>query len=75
MWDWSARGGESYPMLQRRVEPWLAALRHDTVVVSHGNVGRVVRGLVLRLDKAAVPRLEAPQDKILHLRDGAGAWI
>lgn len=74
-WNWMPRGGESYAMLQTRVESWLAGLTRDTVTVSHGNVGRLVRGLVLKLDHAVVTKLEAPQDKVLHLRDGHAGWI
>jgi broad specificity phosphatase PhoE len=74
-WNWTPRGGENYGVLQARVETWLASLTQDTVAVAHGNVGRVVRGLVLRLEKAAVTKLEAPQDKVLKLAGGAAAWI
>ena len=62
-------------MLQARVEAWLDEVRRDTVVVAHGNVGRVVRGLALRLDQAITTKLEAPQDKVLCLRDGAADWL
>ncbi len=78
-WHWLPRGGESYVMLQARVETWLSSLAQDTVVVAHGNVGRVVRGLVLRLEKQSVTKLEAPQDRVLKLTRDAGAetlmWI
>ena len=74
-WNWVPRGGESYAMLQARVEAWLDGISRDTVTVSHGNVGRLVRGLVLKLDHAVVTKLEAPQDKVLHLRDGRAEWI
>lgn len=74
-WNWLPQGGENYAMLQARVEPWLASLTRDTVAVAHGNVGRVVRGLVLRLDKQAVTKLEARQDRVLRLVDGTATWI
>lgn len=74
-WNWSPRGGENYPALQTRVEPWLASLQRNTLVVAHGNVGRVIRGLVLRLDKHVVTKLEAPQDRVLKLADGVSDWI
>jgi broad specificity phosphatase PhoE len=74
-WNWSPQGGENYAALQARVEPWLASVTRDTLVVAHGNVGRVVRGLVLRLEKQAVTKLEAPQDRVLKLVDRTSDWI
>ena len=75
MWGWMPRGGESYEMVRDRVAPWLAAIARDTVVVSHGNISRTVRGLVLGLDTTTIPRLEVPQDKVLVLRAGDSRWI
>ena len=46
-WNWVPRGGESYAMLQTRVEQWLAEVTRDTVTVSHGNVGRLDRKSVV----------------------------
>jgi broad specificity phosphatase PhoE len=48
-WNWRPMGGESYRMLSERVGLWLAEMRRDAVVVSHGGVSRVLRGLVLKL--------------------------
>lgn len=74
-WNWTPRGGESYAILVHRVAAWLDTVTRDTVAVSHGNISRTVRGLLLGLDKHAVPKLEVPQDKVLRLRDGRGDWI
>ncbi len=74
-WNWAPRGGENYAALQARVEPWLAGLTRDTVTVAHGNVGRVIRGLVLQLEKQAATKLPAPQDLVLKLVDVTSAWI
>jgi broad specificity phosphatase PhoE len=74
-WNWSPRGGENYAVLQARVETWLASLDRDTLTVAHGNVGRVIRGLVLRLEQQVVTKLDAPQDRVLKLEDGLAHWI
>jgi broad specificity phosphatase PhoE len=74
-WNWVPRGGESYAVLVLRVRPWLASIKHDTVVVSHGNISRTVRGLVLGLDEKTIPKLEVPQDKVLRLQAGTGEWL
>lgn len=74
-WHWTPDGGENYAVLIERVAGWLATVTRDTVAVSHGNISRSVRGLVLGLDKATVPKLEVPQDKVLRLREGAAEWL
>jgi probable phosphoglycerate mutase len=74
-WGWQPKGGESYRMLSDRVARWLAEVRHDAVVVSHGGVSRVLRGLVLQLGGSDIARLEVPQDKVLLVTAGAVSWL
>lgn len=74
-WNWTPRGGESYAMLIERVRPWLETVTRDTVAVSHGNISRTVRGLLLGLDHRSVPKLDVPQDKVLRIRDGRAEWL
>jgi probable phosphoglycerate mutase len=75
LWGWQPKGGESYSMLSDRVALWLADMKHDAVVVSHGGVSRALRGIVLKLTSADIFRLEVPQDKILVIRDGTASWL
>ncbi len=72
---WRPQGGESYEDLTARTLPWLSAIARDTVVVSHGGVSRVLRGHILGLDVATVPRLEVPQDRVLVLRRDRITWL
>jgi broad specificity phosphatase PhoE len=72
---WRPQGGESYEDLMARTVPWLACVTRDTVVVSHGGVSRVLRGHILGLDVATVPRLDVPQDRILVLRRDGIDWL
>jgi len=74
-WHWTPRNGENYDMVRARVQPWLDGLERDTVVVSHGNISRTIRGIVLGLDPAVVPKLEVPQDKVLRLTAGRAEWL
>jgi broad specificity phosphatase PhoE len=74
-WNWQPTGGESYRMLSDRVAEWLADTRRDTVVVAHGGVSRVLRGLVLQLAGAEIARLEVPQDKVLLVQAGSIRWL
>jgi probable phosphoglycerate mutase len=73
-WGYMPPGGESYAMLAERVEGWIASLRADTVAVSHGAVGRVLRGHLLGIGDAEVPVLPAPQDSFLVYRAGEAVW-
>jgi broad specificity phosphatase PhoE len=75
IWNWTPRGGENYAMLVDRVRPWLETVRHDTIAVSHGNISRTVRGLLLGLDQETIPKLEVPQDKVLRIKDGNAEWF
>ncbi len=72
---WRPQGGESYEDLMMRIVPWLEGIARDAVVVSHGGVSRVLRGHILGLDLASVPRLDVPQDRVLVLRREGVDWM
>jgi broad specificity phosphatase PhoE len=74
-WSWQPVGGESYRMLSDRIALWLAEMRRDAVVVSHGGVSRVLRGLVLQLGGSEIAHLEVPQDKVLLVTADAVRWL
>jgi broad specificity phosphatase PhoE len=74
-WGWQPEGGESYRMLSERVALWLTAITNDAVVVSHGGVSKVLRGLVLQLGAAEIASLDVPQDKVLQVTAGNVGWI
>jgi broad specificity phosphatase PhoE len=74
-WHWRPQGGESYEDLTARVSAWLATVTRDTVVSSHGGVSRALRGAVVPVDRAEVPRLAVPQDRVLVLRRGSMSWL
>jgi broad specificity phosphatase PhoE len=75
VWNWQPQDGESYRMLSDRVTQWLAEIRQDAVVASHGGVSRVLRGLILQLPSTDIPFLEVPQDKVLVLSAGSARWL
>ena len=74
-WGWQPAGGESYRMLSERIALWLGAIDRDAVVASHGGVSRALRGLVLQLASADIPRLDVPQDKVLVVTAGSIRWM
>ncbi len=83
--DWAARqrdpwrfvvpGGESYEMVAARAGDFLNEARGNTIVVSHGGTGRVLRGLYGRLAPPEIKTLEQPQDAIHRLAQGTVARI
>ena len=73
-WEWYFRtpDGETYDGFAGRVASWLSELgREPLIVVSHGVVTRVLRGLCAGLPRAEALRLAVPQDRIFHLAGGA----
>lgn len=74
-WGWQPRDGESYAMLSDRVAGWLAEVDRTGIVVAHGGVMRVLRGLVECLAPEAIQALPVPQDKVLLLEQDTSRWL
>jgi broad specificity phosphatase PhoE len=77
-WDYIPPGGESYAMVFERLASFVRELRQatrPTVVVSHGAVGRVIRGHYLSLPPPKIVALDEPQHIAYRLRDGDIAEI
>ena len=71
-WYFATPDGESYEVFAGRVAAWLAeAADWPLIVVTHGIVTRVLRGLYAGLPRAAALRLPVPQDRIFRLADGS----
>jgi probable phosphoglycerate mutase len=73
--DWYFRSpdGESANEVEERLTSWLtevASLTGCHVVVSHGLVGRLLRGLYASLPRSEALMLEVPQDSIFRLNAG-----
>lgn len=74
-WGWCPRDGESYAMLSERVGGWLESVDRTAVVVAHGGVMRVLRGLVESLAPEAIQALPVPQDQVLVLEGDTARWL
>ncbi|MTI18722.1 histidine phosphatase family protein [Rhodobacteraceae bacterium RKSG542] len=74
-WGFVPPEGESYKMLSLRIEGWLMTLSKPLVVVSHGGVMRVLRGLLLDYPSDEIPVLNVPQDEIFLWKDMQENWI
>ncbi len=74
-WGFVVPGGESYEMVALRARAFLDEPRGNTIVVSHGATGRVLRGLYARLAPPEIKTLEQPQDALHRLTQGTIARI
>ncbi len=72
-WNCPPPAGESYAMLMERVAPAFHEMHADDrpiIVIAHGVVGRIIRGLHLRLDPAGLMDLDEPQGVVMRLDAG-----
>jgi probable phosphoglycerate mutase len=69
-----APGGESFEQVIGRAQDWLRSLPPEgdrrVVAVSHGVLGRLLRGAYAGLDRAAMLEQAAPQDAVFRLQNG-----
>lgn len=72
-WYFRGPSAESYAAFAARVGEWLQEQQEisPVIVVAHGLVSRVMRGLYAGLDGRAALTLPVPQDKIFCLRAGS----
>ena len=66
----SAPGGEGMAALEERVSGFLASLTGPSIIVSHGILGKVLRGQVCGLDQAGMTALCNRQGCIYVLENG-----
>ena len=71
-WHYAPPGGESYVMVAARAKDWLDGIAEDrgVVVVAHGGVGRVIRGLYAGLSHSETLAQDEPQDAFYWLHGG-----
>jgi probable phosphoglycerate mutase len=74
-WNWRPDGGESYSDLYQRIAGWLKEIERSAVVVAHGGVMRVLRGLCLNLQPLEIFALDVPQDKVLVIQGAHTRWL
>jgi probable phosphoglycerate mutase len=70
--DWFFRSpdGESYASALARASAWLAETQGTVLAISHGLIGRLIRGAYLGLPQDDVLELPVPQDVIWRLCEG-----
>jgi broad specificity phosphatase PhoE len=70
-WNVPCPGGESFSMAAIRALEWLGTLERETVAISHGVFGKVLRAQYLGLPPAEISGLEAPHGCVFRLHQGA----
>jgi broad specificity phosphatase PhoE len=72
-WYFRSPDGETYAAFAERVGGWLAEQSDasSTIIVTHGLVGRVLRGLYAGLPRAEALSLSASHDRVFSLSDGS----
>ncbi len=74
-WGFRPPEGESYADLSIRIGGWLETTDRDAVVVAHGGVLRVLRGLIFRAPSVTLPIRPIEQDRVLVVQNGLGSWL
>lgn len=71
-WSFVPPGGESYALMADRARRWLFdnAATKEIIVVSHGEFGRVLRGIYSGMSPEEMFALDVPQDVVFRLSDG-----
>lgn len=75
--DWYFRSpdGENFDAACDRARSWLADVRGPTIAVTHGLLGRLIRGVYADLSKREMLELLVPQDGFYRLSQGAFTLI
>jgi len=66
----AAPDGEGFDAFQGRIAAFLSTLTEPSVIVAHGLLGQVLRGLVLGLDRTGMGRLTNRQGCVYVLENG-----
>jgi probable phosphoglycerate mutase len=73
-WYFGAPDGETMDDMRRRATEWLESLTGPTIAVSHGQIGKVIRGIYLGLLDEQILRLKEPQG-VIHVLDNGTETI
>jgi probable phosphoglycerate mutase len=69
-WFFRSPDGESYDLAVQRARNWLDDAQGVVVAVSHGLIGRIIRGAYLGLPKTEALGLPVSQDTVWRLSNG-----
>ena len=70
-WNITCPGGESLSMAAKRAIDWIESVDRETVAISHGVFGKVLRATYIDLPAAEISGLLGPHGSVFRLHDGA----
>lgn len=73
-WYFGAPDGETMVDMRGRATEWLESLTGPTIAVSHGQIGKVIRGVYVGLMDEQILRLKEPQG-VIHVLDNGTETI
>lgn len=75
-WYFDAPGGETFDDLYKRSKSWLDSLTGPTIAVSHGQIGKLIRGIYCGCSKEQMLSLHEPQGVVHVLENGVETlWL
>jgi probable phosphoglycerate mutase len=74
-WNVPVPGGESYADVAQRAADWFAGLTGPTLAISHGGIGRILRGLYKNQTWQEMSGLDEPYGTIFRFQHGEIARI
>lgn len=66
-WQFKSPGGEDLPALMRRARDFLTALTDPAIIVTHGTISMVLRGICMALTEAETLALPTEQGCVYHI--------
>jgi len=69
-WYFGAPEGETFEQIKQRAKTWLDSLTGPTIAVSHGQLGKLIRGLYCGLTDEELLSSGEPQGVVIVLEDG-----
>lgn len=72
---WRPENGESYADAAERVRDWLNDVRHPAIVVAHGGISRILRGILAGQTPTEFIGLKVPQTKFFKAENGQVEWF
>ena len=72
---WRPEEGESYVDAVARARDWLTSLDRPHIVVGHGALSRVIRGLIFALEPREIVQLKVPQTRFFKVAGGKLEWF
>jgi probable phosphoglycerate mutase len=66
----AAPNGEGFENLKSRCIDFLCSLNQPSIVISHGVIMTVMRGILLNLPRSEMEKWDQPQGKLIHVKNG-----